>query len=98
MFATIFARTRDQGWGGVAACGGARVPNGKRIYVVGDIHGRSDLLARIHDAIRIDVRERPASLRRTVVYLGDYVDRGPRSRDVLEMLIRTPLKGMKSVY
>ena len=102
MFATIFAPIRDQvsrdQGSSDAPARGARAPDGTRIYVVGDIHGRSDLLTRIHEAIRIDVRDRPTSLKRTVVYLGDYVDRGPGSFNVLETLIRTPLEGMKSVY
>ena len=102
MFATIFAPIRDQvsrdQGSSDAPARGARAPDSTRIYVVGDIHGRSDLLTRIHEAIRIDVRDRPTSLKRTVVYLGDYVDRGPGSFNVLETLIRTPLEGMKSVY
>jgi serine/threonine protein phosphatase 1 len=55
------------------------------IYVVGDIHGRADLLAQVHDAIESDWRARPAE-RRLEVYLGDYVDRGPESAAVIAML------------
>jgi serine/threonine protein phosphatase 1 len=102
MLATIFAPLRDQisrdQGSGDAPARGARAPDGKRIYVVGDIHGRNDLLVRIHEAICVDIRKRPTSLKPIVVYLGDYVDRGPGSSAVLNTLIRTPLKGMKSVY
>jgi serine/threonine protein phosphatase 1 len=99
MFQAIFAPMRDSVSRERAGCGiAARVPDGERLYVVGDVHGRSDLLARIHHAIRADVHERPGPLKRTVVYLGDYVDRGPGSFQVLEMLIRMPLEGMKLVY
>ncbi|MGY3581657.1 serine/threonine protein phosphatase 1 [Bradyrhizobium sp. USDA 4341] len=70
-----------------------------RVYVVGDIHGRSDLLDRIADLIRQDLAERPVAEALTVT-LGDYVDRGPDSRGVLERLARNvfptpyiPLKG-----
>ncbi|MGY3488191.1 serine/threonine protein phosphatase 1 [Bradyrhizobium sp. USDA 4011] len=70
-----------------------------RVYVVGDIHGRSDLLDRIADLIRQDLAERPVAEALTVT-LGDYVDRGPDSRGVLDRLARNvfptpyiPLKG-----
>jgi serine/threonine protein phosphatase 1 len=99
MFETIFAPMRDPAARDAPRSGtAARAPHGERIYVVGDIHGRSDLLARLHHAIRADIHERPAPLKRTLVYLGDYVDRGPGSREVLEMLIRTPIEGTKQVY
>ena len=98
MLEAIFAPMRDPVSRHAPRSGGARVPNDERIYVVGDVHGRSDLLARIHHAIRTDIHQRPAPLKRTIVYLGDYVDRGPGSFDVLETLIRRPIEGMKSVH
>jgi serine/threonine protein phosphatase 1 len=99
MFSTIFAPMRDPAARDAPRrAAAARVPDGERFYVVGDIHGRNDLLARIHHAIRADIHERPAPLKRTVVYLGDYVDRGPGSREVLEMLIRTPIEATRQVY
>jgi serine/threonine protein phosphatase 1 len=55
------------------------------IYVVGDIHGRADLLRRLHEQIEKDWRARPAE-RRLEIYLGDYVDRGPDSAAVIAML------------
>ena len=55
------------------------------VYAIGDIHGRSDLLETIHNAISDDSRLR--SVRRTViVYLGDYLSRGIDSRRALEMV------------
>ncbi|WP_024512517.1 metallophosphoesterase family protein [Bradyrhizobium sp. ARR65] len=70
-----------------------------RIYVIGDIHGRSDLLDKIADLIKQDLADRPAAEALTVT-LGDYVDRGPDSRGVLDRLTRNafptpyvPLKG-----
>ncbi len=67
----------------------AKIPNGNnRLYVIGDIHGRLDLLERAIAAIRDDVeRHGPAAL---TVTLGDYVDRGPASRGVLARLIENP--------
>ncbi|MGZ8995421.1 MAG: metallophosphoesterase family protein [Rhodospirillales bacterium] len=68
-----------------------------RIYAVGDIHGRDDLLIRLHAMILADARARP-ELAATVVYLGDYVDRGSGSFEVIEFLIREPLPGFTSVH
>jgi serine/threonine protein phosphatase 1 len=63
----------------------ASAPAHTRIYAVGDIHGRADLLSEIIARIDDDVRRRPIA--HTVeVYLGDYVDRGPGSRTVLDLL------------
>ncbi|TVR99710.1 MAG: serine/threonine protein phosphatase [Rhodospirillales bacterium] len=77
---------------------GARVPEGERIYAVGDIHGRDDLLRRIHDLIGADRRDHPAPGPCTVVYLGDYVDRGSGSREVLDILIREPIEADQRVH
>ena len=65
--------------------------------MVGDIHGRDDLLIRMHAMILADARERPG-LAPTVVYLGDYVDRGSGSFEVLEFLIQEPLPGFTSIH
>ncbi|WFL79006.1 metallophosphoesterase family protein [Altererythrobacter arenosus] len=58
------------------------VPDGQRYYVVGDIHGRLDLLEKLADAIEDDDR-RAGTAETTVVLLGDLVDRGPESAGVL---------------
>lgn len=61
------------------------VPEGVRIYAIGDIHGRADLLAPMLSQIEIDIALRPIS-RPIVVFLGDYIDRGPSSKAVLDLL------------
>jgi serine/threonine protein phosphatase 1 len=63
-----------------------RIPRGVRVYAVGDIHGRADLLKHTFSRIDLDTLERRVT-RPIEVYLGDYIDRGPDSRDVLEQLI-----------
>jgi serine/threonine protein phosphatase 1 len=60
-----------------------------RLYVIGDIHGRSDLLDRMSAAIVRDLEATPAEAS-LVVTLGDYIDRGPDSRGVLDRLTRNP--------
>ena len=63
------------------------LPHGIRIYAVGDIHGRSDLLVRLLCSVDADCRRRPVN-RPITVFIGDYIDRGPSSRDVLDLLIQ----------
>lgn len=63
----------------------ARGPESMRIHAIGDVHGRLDLLARMLDRIDADVaRDRPDDWR--IVLLGDYVDRGPDSAGVLDLV------------
>jgi serine/threonine protein phosphatase 1 len=67
----------------------APLPERGRLYVIGDIHGRADLLDSVIERIRFDLAARPTSDALTVT-LGDYVDRGPDSRRVLDRLSRNP--------
>lgn len=77
----------SEGWRKAPA--GATLPEGLRIYAIGDVHGRFDLLEELTAAIGRELREsRPA---RTVeIFLGDYIDRGPRSREVVAWLTAAP--------
>jgi serine/threonine protein phosphatase 1 len=65
------------------------LPQPDRLYVIGDIHGRSDLLDRMVIEIARDLETRPIGAALTVT-LGDYVDRGADSRGVLDRLVRNP--------
>jgi serine/threonine protein phosphatase 1 len=65
----------------------ARLPDGIRIYAIGDIHGRADLLEDLLSRINADCTLRPCA-RAFTVFLGDYIDRGPASREVLNLLLR----------
>ena len=62
------------------------VESGVRIYVVGDIHGRLDLLEDLLDQIHKDEQAHQDDRSTQLVFLGDYVDRGDASRGVLEEL------------
>jgi serine/threonine protein phosphatase 1 len=64
----------------------ASIPPGRRIYAVGDIHGRADLLTETLARIDEDLSERPIAAS-TEIFLGDYIDRGPQSRQVIDLLI-----------
>jgi len=64
----------------------ARVPQGMRVYAVGDVHGRADLLAQLLSEIDADLKEHPVP-RAAHIFLGDYIDRGPDSRQVLDLLV-----------
>lgn len=91
---TIFKKKRAQR---VAPIKIPSTPEGVRIYAIGDIHGRHDLLVTLQDRILNDAAEHPQP-EMTVVYLGDYVDRGPNSREVLEQLSTQPLPGFTSIH
>lgn len=54
-----------------------------RVYAIGDIHGRDDLFAELLDRIAQDEADRPP-LPRLLILLGDLVDRGPQSAQVVE--------------
>jgi serine/threonine protein phosphatase 1 len=76
----------------------SRVPPGVCIYAVGDVHGRADLLRAMHRLIEADAAHLTPGTERVVVYVGDYVDRGLDSREVIDVLLREPLQGFRSVY
>lgn len=80
MLSKLF-RSRTQ----VAAPAAPAVPDGTIVWAVGDIHGRLDLLQPLVEAIVADLRDASAT-RKAVVFLGDYIDRGPDSRGVLKLL------------
>jgi serine/threonine protein phosphatase 1 len=64
-----------------------RIPDGTRVYCVGDIHGRDDLLKEMAEHVSADMKDRSFD-RVLTVFLGDYVDRGHGSRRVVERLSR----------
>ncbi len=77
----------------VARPASVRLEEGQRVYAVGDIHGRADLLAALLEKIRADAGDRPS----TLIFLGDYVDRGPASKEVVELLLNLDWPGWEIV-
>lgn len=62
------------------------LPRGLRIYAIGDVHGRFDLLALLLDRVRQDAALNPAKSTK-LIFLGDVVDRGPDSAPVVQTLM-----------
>lgn len=61
------------------------VPDGTLVYAIGDLHGRADLLGDLLARIESDAAGFEAE-RRVLLFVGDYVDRGPDSAGVIERL------------
>src|SRR3546814_876327 len=70
-------------------------PPGRRVYAIGDIHGRDDLFAQLIERIRADHAARgPAQM--TLNLLGDLDDRGPQSAEVVERAMNLHREDRKS--
>jgi serine/threonine protein phosphatase 1 len=67
----------------------ATLPPGQRVYAVGDVHGCFERLVSMHEQIAADLAERPIE-HAALVHLGDYVDRGMESAQVVEWLLAGP--------
>ena len=74
------------------------VPEGQLVYAIGDIHGRRDLLVQLLREIEDDAASHVSATRRSLVFLGDYVDRGPDSRGVIELLCTGLPVGFETVF
>jgi serine/threonine protein phosphatase 1 len=64
-----------------------KTPGGRLVYAVGDIHGCADLLKDILGKISDDAARAAPAGRPVLVFVGDYVDRGPGVKDVLDQVI-----------
>jgi calcineurin-like phosphoesterase family protein len=83
-----FASSRQRGPAG---------PSGWRAYAIGDVHGRFDLLERLLGAVHSDLRAHPA--RKTqLVFVGDLIDRGPQSAEVIEHLRTYRHHGIRTTF
>ncbi|MBV9567856.1 MAG: serine/threonine protein phosphatase [Hyphomicrobiales bacterium] len=73
------------------------LPPGERVYAVGDIHGRADLAAEMQELICAHAA-RTSRAGVTVVWLGDYVDRGPSTCEVIDLLLGFAAKHPRSIF
>lgn len=85
MISTLFKKRKAK----VVAPANPCVPDGVAVWAVGDVHGRLDLLKPLVEAIMADAAATDAD-RKVVIFLGDYIDRGPDSRGVIRYLIDLP--------
>ena len=74
-----------------------RAPDGWRGYAVGDIHGRVDLLDRLLADIERD-NEARGPRQTLLVFLGDLIDRGPNSNEVVERLRTYRRPGLETAF
>lgn len=72
-------------------------PKNFRLYAVGDIHGRQDLLARLLAMIESDALAHPEKTNR-LIFLGDYIDRGVDSCGVIDHLLRPLAPNLKPIF
>lgn len=84
MISTLFKRRSKS-----AAPAHPETPRGVAVWAIGDVHGRLDLLKPLVEAIMGDAAAAPVE-RKVVIFLGDYVDRGPESRGVIRYLVDLP--------
>jgi serine/threonine protein phosphatase 1 len=73
-----------------------KLPSGMRAYAVGDIHGKDKLLAKMLRAIEEDAKQHPDK-RIVQIFLGDYIDRGIGSKEVIDLLMSPPPANHKRV-
>lgn len=69
------------------------LPENLRVYAIGDIHGHLDALDAMHEEISMDLIRNEYYGQVHIVYLGDYVDRGPNSKGVVDRLIERRDRG-----
>ena len=75
----------------------ARLPEGRRIYAIGDVHGCDVQLGDLHEIIAEDLARRPVEAP-LLLHIGDYVDRGADTAGVLQRLLtETPIPGLPVV-
>lgn len=91
MFKKLFSRET------AAAKTAHSAPDDTVVYAIGDVHGRLDLLEDLERKITRDAEGRNAS-RKVLVYLGDFVDRGYQSREVLDHLLAPGPAGFERVF
>jgi len=93
----MFGRWFPRRWFRAASAQPGQVPSGCAVYAIGDVHGRLDLLDDLLDRIGSDAGQYPDDTERRLIFLGDYIDRGPASRGVVDRLLDDPLPGFVTV-
>lgn len=81
----------------VSSAGEPSVPAGYRVYAIGDIHGRLDLLDDALSRIEADIDAREPA-QNIIVFLGDLIDRGPSSAQVVERLRTYQCDSVRTIF
>lgn len=89
FFRSLFPKDDD--------AGEPSVPPGYRVYAIGDVHGRLDLLNDALSQIEADI-ERREQAKTVIVFLGDLIDRGPASAEVVERLRTYRRPSVRTVF
>ena len=76
----------------------ARVSDGLRVYAIGDIHGRADLLEKLFVKIEADAASASPDDKIILVFLGDYVDRGFQSKEVIDFLLSDRVSKYETIF
>lgn len=92
LFRKLFARSPTD----ADASPRASLPEGDLVIAIGDLHGRLDLLEDLWPRLEAASRK-SAARRRVLVFLGDYVDRGPASAQLVERLLQG-FDGFETVF
>ncbi len=74
------------------------VPENQCVYAIGDIHGRFDLLLDLIGQIKSDAADLPEGTTPTIVFLGDYIDRGMQSRQIIDYFLSDELSQFETVF
>lgn len=72
------------------------LPDGTRIYCIGDIHGCHDLLIKLINRIELDARDFPGRI--ILIYLGDFIDRGSHSKEVINFILNYQHNNFETIY
>lgn len=64
------------------------------LYAIGDVHGHLELLLKLEQLIAADAKKEPGE--KALILLGDYVDRGPASADVIAHVMKPSRHGLRT--
>ncbi len=76
----------------------ASLPLDHRVYAVGDIHGCYHLLKGVLEKIDKDMQKRPDIENTSLIFLGDYIDRGPDSKKVIDEFTKDKKDNIQRIY
>ncbi|WP_417797935.1 metallophosphoesterase family protein [Terasakiella pusilla] len=94
VFANLFSKSKTK----TVKRDSAHTSPDHLIYAIGDIHGRADLLDRLLRLIFEDIHNRTNKVKVSFVFLGDYVDRGLQSKEVIETLCKIQSTGINCIF